>query len=139
MLQQASTAQSWKRKPHEPGAPSYYPVELGDVGKIYLFQSEISSLPLIARGKVRDIYAVGDDALLIVTTDRLSAFDVILPDPIPDKGRTLNTLSNFWFARLAHVIPNHLTGIGAERYVTDREQQRMLHVRSPLEVPRGLG
>jgi phosphoribosylaminoimidazole-succinocarboxamide synthase len=66
-----------------------------------LFESRISSLPLIARGKVRDVYAVGEAHLLLVTTDRLSAFDVVFPTPIPGKGRILNTLSNFWFKKLA--------------------------------------
>jgi phosphoribosylaminoimidazole-succinocarboxamide synthase len=83
-----------------------------------LFESSLESLPLIARGKVRDMYAVGDDRLLIVTTDRLSAFDVVLPDPIPDKGIVLNTLSNFWFDRLAHIVPNHLTGTAPESVVS---------------------
>jgi phosphoribosylaminoimidazole-succinocarboxamide synthase len=68
-----------------------------------LFESSIKSLPLLGRGKVRDIYAVGDDKLLIVTTDRLSAFDVILPDPIPGKGAVLTAVANFWFGKLAHV------------------------------------
>ena len=75
-----------------------------------LLHSTITSLTLINRGKVRDIYAVDDQRLLIVTTDRLSAFDVILPTPIPDKGNVLTTVSNFWFAKLSHIIPNHLTG-----------------------------
>ncbi len=75
-----------------------------------LFESTISSLPLLYRGKVRDVYDAGDGELLIVTTDRLSAFDVILPDPIPGKGAVLNAVSNFWFARIARVVPNHLTG-----------------------------
>jgi phosphoribosylaminoimidazole-succinocarboxamide synthase len=83
-----------------------------------LFESSLESLPLVARGKVRDMYAVGDDRLLIVTTDRLSAFDVVLPDPIPDKGIVLNTLSNFWFDRLAHIVPNHLTGTAPESVVS---------------------
>ncbi len=65
-------------------------------------------LPLVTRGKVRDIYAVGDDRLLIVTTDRLSAFDVVLPTPIPDKGKVLNQISIFWFGRFAALVPNHL-------------------------------
>ena len=65
-------------------------------------------LPLVTRGKVRDIYAVGDDKLLIVTTDRLSAFDVVLPTPIPDKGKVLNQISLFWFERFAQIIPNHV-------------------------------
>ncbi len=72
-----------------------------------LFQSTLKSLPLAHRGKVRDIYTVDDKHLLIVTTDRLSAFDVILPTPIPDKGRVLVALSNFWFRRLSHILPNH--------------------------------
>jgi phosphoribosylaminoimidazole-succinocarboxamide synthase len=76
-----------------------------------LFESSIASLPRLGRGKVRDMYAVGDDKMLIVTSDRLSAFDVVLSDPIPDKGRVLNEMANFWFARLGHVIPNQLTGI----------------------------
>jgi phosphoribosylaminoimidazole-succinocarboxamide synthase len=73
-----------------------------------LFESNLSSLPLIYRGKVRDVYAIGEDQLLIVTTDRLSAFDVILPEPIPGKGEVLTTVSNFWFRRMAHILPNHL-------------------------------
>jgi phosphoribosylaminoimidazole-succinocarboxamide synthase len=73
-----------------------------------LFESSLTSLPLIYRGKVRDVYAVGDDQLLIVASDRLSAFDVILPDPIPGKGAVLTAVSNFWFDRVRHIIPNHL-------------------------------
>jgi len=88
-----------------------------------LFESRLRSLPLLGRGKVRDIYAVDDRHLLIVTTDRLSAFDVILPDPIPDKGRVLTAVSNFWFAKLAHVVPNHLTGIDAESAVQGEEER----------------
>jgi phosphoribosylaminoimidazole-succinocarboxamide synthase len=95
-----------------------------------VFDTDLPGLTRIYRGKVRDVYALPDGLLLIVATDRLSAFDVILPDPIPDKGRTLNSLSNFWFARLAHVIANHLTGIGVERYVIDAQQQRMLRDRA---------
>jgi phosphoribosylaminoimidazole-succinocarboxamide synthase len=75
-----------------------------------LYESSIKSLPFLGRGKVRDMYAVGDDRLLIVTTDRLSAFDVVLPDPIPGKGEVLNEMSNFWFRKLAHIVPNHLNG-----------------------------
>jgi phosphoribosylaminoimidazole-succinocarboxamide synthase len=82
-----------------------------------LYESDIKSLPLLGRGKVRDIYAVGDDHLLIVTTDRLSAFDVVLPDPIPDKGRVLNELSNFWFRKLGHIVPNHLDGVAPDTVV----------------------
>jgi phosphoribosylaminoimidazole-succinocarboxamide synthase len=87
-----------------------------------LFESSIASLPRVGRGKVRDIYAVGDDKLLIVTSDRLSAFDVILPDPIPDKGRVLTAMAAFWFERLAHIIPNQLTGIDPESVVAASER-----------------
>ncbi|MBF8269027.1 MAG: phosphoribosylaminoimidazole-succinocarboxamide synthase, partial [Gammaproteobacteria bacterium] len=76
-----------------------------------LYKSAISSLQLINSGKVRDIYNVDNDHMLIVTTDRLSAFDVILPDPIPGKGAVLTALSNFWFARTRSVIANHLTEV----------------------------
>lgn len=89
-------------------------------------QSDIRSLPFLHRGKVRDIYAVGTDKLLVVQTDRLSAFDVILPDPIPGKGEVLTTVSNFWFDKLGHVIPNHLTGIAPESVVkTDAEREQV--------------
>jgi phosphoribosylaminoimidazole-succinocarboxamide synthase len=91
-----------------------------------LFESTIKSLPLLGRGKVRDIYAVGEDKLLIVTSDRLSAFDVILPDPIPDKGRVLTALAGFWFERLAHVVPNQLTGIAPEAVVAADERDQVL-------------
>jgi len=86
-----------------------------------LFQTSIKSLPLVYRGKVRDSYAVGEDKLLIVTTDRLSAFDVVMNQPIPDKGRVLNAMSNFWFERLQHIVPNHLTGIAPESVVAPDE------------------
>ena len=76
-----------------------------------LLRSELQSLPLVYRGKVRDSYAVGEDKLLIITSDRLSAFDVVMGEPITDKGRVLNALSNFWFDKLKDVVPNHLTGI----------------------------
>lgn len=86
-----------------------------------LFQTNIKSLPLVYRGKVRDSYAVGDDKLLIVTTDRLSAFDVVMNQPIPDKGRVLNAMSNFWFEKLGHIAANHLTGIVPESVVAASE------------------
>ena len=84
-------------------------------------QSSLHSLPLVSRGKVRDNYAVGDDRLLIVTTDRLSAFDVVLDQPIPDKGRVLNQMALFWFDRLAGIVPNHLTGDAPESVVAADE------------------
>ncbi len=86
-----------------------------------LLHTSLRSLPLVYRGKVRDSYAVGEDKLLIITTDRLSAFDVVLNQPIPDKGRVLNALSNFWFEKLGHVVPNHLTGIAPESVVAPDE------------------
>ena len=90
-----------------------------------LFESAITSLPLLSRGKVRDIYAVDADKLLIVTSDRLSAFDVVLPDPIPRKGEVLQAVANFWFARLGHIIPNQLTGIDPESVVAAGERDQV--------------
>lgn len=81
-----------------------------------LFESSIPDVPLVARGKVRDIYAVGDDRLLLVATDRLSAFDCVLPDPIPDKGRVLTRLSLFWFDFLSDLVPNHLITANVDEY-----------------------
>ncbi len=86
-----------------------------------LYESSIKSLPLISKGKVRDIYAVGSDQLLMITTDRLSAFDVVMGEPIPGKGVVLNQMANFWFDKLSHVIPNHLTGIAPESVVSESE------------------
>ncbi len=86
-----------------------------------LYQSSIKSLPLIGRGKVRENYAVGDDRLLIVTSDRLSAFDVVMAEPIPGKGEVLNAMANFWFAKLSDVLPNHLTGQAPESVVAADE------------------
>ncbi|MEQ1556739.1 MAG: phosphoribosylaminoimidazolesuccinocarboxamide synthase [Gallionella sp.] len=82
-----------------------------------LHESNLSSLPFLHRGKVRDLYAVDAQHLLIVQTDRLSAFDVILDDPIPGKGAVLTAVSNFWFAKLQHIIPNHLSGVAPESVV----------------------
>src|SRR5690606_5511980 len=90
-----------------------------------LYESHIASLPLLARGKVRDIYAVGDDKLLIVTTDRLSAFDVVLDDPIPGKGVVLNAMTAFWLERLADIVPNHSTGIAPEDVVAPDEHAQV--------------
>jgi phosphoribosylaminoimidazole-succinocarboxamide synthase len=95
-----------------------------------LYDSSIKSLPLIGRGKVRDMYAVGSDRLLIVTTDRLSAFDVVLPDPIPDKGRVLNEMSNFWFGKLAHIVRNHLNGAAPESVVKGEDEVAQVRGRS---------
>lgn len=90
-----------------------------------LFESSIQSLPLLSKGKVRDIYAVDADKLLIVTTDRLSAFDVILPDPIPRKGEVLTAVADFWFARLGHIVPNQLTGVAPEDVVAASERDQV--------------
>ena len=90
-----------------------------------MYESSIRSLPLLGRGKVRDIYAVGDDKLLIVTTDRLSAYDVVMPTPIPEKGRVLTQLADFWFGKLAHIVPNHLTGIDPATVVADAEREQV--------------
>jgi phosphoribosylaminoimidazole-succinocarboxamide synthase len=90
-----------------------------------LLQSNLKSLPFLHRGKVRDIYAVGDDKLLIVQSDRLSAFDVILPTPIPGKGEVLTELSFFWFDKLNHVVPNHLTGIDPQTVVAADERDQI--------------
>jgi phosphoribosylaminoimidazole-succinocarboxamide synthase len=86
-----------------------------------LYQSNLHSLPLLGRGKVRDNYAVGEDRLLIVTSDRLSAFDVVMSEPIPDKGKVLNQMSQFWFDMLADVVPNHLTGVEPQSVVAADE------------------
>lgn len=90
-----------------------------------LHQSSITSLPLLGRGKVRDMYAVGDDKLLIVASDRISAFDVILDDPIPGKGQVLTQLTSYWLDRLAHVLPNHATDIAPEDVVTPQERDQV--------------
>ncbi|MBM3377398.1 MAG: phosphoribosylaminoimidazolesuccinocarboxamide synthase [Betaproteobacteria bacterium] len=90
-----------------------------------LYQTSIRSLPLIGRGKVRDLYAVGDDKLLMIASDRLSAFDVVMSEPIPEKGVILNRMSEFWFAKLAHIVPNHLTGIDPETVVTEAEVEQV--------------
>ncbi len=86
-----------------------------------IYESSIKSLKFLSRGKVRDMYAIDDRHLLIVTTDRLSAFDVIMKDPIPGKGAVLNALSNFWFAKLGRLVPNHLTDIAPEQVVKPEE------------------
>ncbi len=90
-----------------------------------LFESNITSLQLLGRGKVRDIYAIDEQTLLIVTSDRLSAFDVVLPDPIPGKGKVLTQLANFWFEKLGHIIPNQLTGIDPESVVAANERDQV--------------
>jgi phosphoribosylaminoimidazole-succinocarboxamide synthase len=95
-----------------------------------LYQSSLSSLKLRARGKVRDIYDIDDKHMLIVTTDRLSAFDVILPEPIPGKGLMLTRISNFWFAKLRDVIPNHLATIPLSEVVSDAADRAQIEGRA---------
>jgi phosphoribosylaminoimidazole-succinocarboxamide synthase len=90
-----------------------------------LFESSLKSLKFLHRGKVRDLYAVDADKLLVIQTDRLSAFDVILPDPIPEKGRVLTEMSFFWFRKLGHVIENHLTGVAPESVVAPDERSQV--------------
>ena len=95
-----------------------------------LFESSLRSVPLLARGKVRDIYAVGSEHLLIVTTDRLSAFDVVLPDPIPGKGAVLTTLSNFWFDYFKDSVPNHLSAMPLVDAVPDARERESIEGRA---------
>jgi phosphoribosylaminoimidazole-succinocarboxamide synthase len=97
-----------------------------------VYRSELQGLKRIHEGKVRDIYALDDHTMLIVATDRLSAFDVVLPDPIPDKGRVLNSISNFWFARTEHLVPNHLTGRDLAGVVHDESELAMLAGRAVI-------
>lgn len=91
-----------------------------------LHQSNIESLPLLGRGKVRDMYAVDDDKLLIVASDRISAFDVILDDPIPGKGEVLTRLTDFWLQKLGHILPNHSTGIDPADVVAPHERDQVV-------------
>ena len=97
-----------------------------------LFETNLTGLPLVQRGKVRDIYAVGDDHLLIVTTDRLSAFDVVLPDPIPDKGAVLTAVSNFWFQRISGLVPNHLADLNLIDVIADHDERAQIEGRAVL-------
>jgi len=95
-----------------------------------MLESHVSSLERIHQGKVRDIYAVDEQHMLIVTTDRLSAFDVVMPDPIPGKGRVLTQISNFWFQRTRHIVPNHLADYPLARAVPDAAERAPLEERS---------
>ena len=95
-----------------------------------VFETNLTRLKFLHRGKARDIYAVGNDKLLVVQTDRLSAFDVVLPDPIPGKGEVLTRLSYFWFRRLEHIVQHHLTGIDPFDVVTDWEERAQIAGRS---------
>ncbi|NOT67758.1 MAG: phosphoribosylaminoimidazolesuccinocarboxamide synthase [Methylophilaceae bacterium] len=95
-----------------------------------LLNTSIKSLPMINQGKVRDIYDIDAERMLIVTTDRLSAFDVVLPTPIAGKGAVLTEIANFWFAKLQHIVPNHLTGIDPNSVVSDVADQAQLGKRA---------
>jgi phosphoribosylaminoimidazole-succinocarboxamide synthase len=95
-----------------------------------MHESNLRGLTRLHQGKVRDIYAIDDRHMLIVTTDRLSAFDVVLPDPIPGKGRVLTTISNFWFDRTRHIVPNHLSDFPLERAVPDASERATIADRS---------
>jgi phosphoribosylaminoimidazole-succinocarboxamide synthase len=95
-----------------------------------LFESRIRSLKKVHQGKVRDIYDVDSEHLLIVTTDRLSAFDVVLPDPIPFKGEVLTRISLFWFAKTRHLVPNHLSGLRLEDVIADPDERAQLEGRA---------
>jgi phosphoribosylaminoimidazole-succinocarboxamide synthase len=97
-----------------------------------LYKSDIKSLPLINSGKIRDIYGIGDGHMLIVTTDRISAFDVILPDPIPGKGVVLTAVSSFWFDRTRHIIPNHLSDRRLEDVLPDAAERAPVQDRSVI-------
>src|SRR5271155_3828448 len=97
-----------------------------------VFETHLKSLPLVHRGKVRDIYDAGPQHLLIVTSDRLSAFDVILPDPIPGKGQVLHGISDFWFERTRHIVPNHASSLSIEALVTDPDERALLAGRAAI-------
>lgn len=97
-----------------------------------VFETNLKSLPLITRGKVRDIYDIDDKHMLIVTTDRLSAFDVVLPDPIPDKGIVLTQISNFWFKKLSHIVPNHFCDLQLTDLKLSKEERMALEGRSVI-------
>ncbi len=94
--------------------------------------TSLRGLKKIHTGKVRDIYEIDAHSMLIVTTDRLSAFDVVMPDPIPDKGRVLNSISNFWFERTEHIVPNHLTGRSIAEVVSDPAERALLADRAVI-------
>src|SRR6478752_4747415 len=105
---------------------------LHDTARPTVHTTALQGLKKIHSGKVRDIYEIDAHSMLIVTTDRLSAFDVVLPDPIPDKGRVLNSISNFWFERTQHIVPNHLTGRSVAEVVSDPAERAMLEGRAVI-------
>ena len=97
-----------------------------------VFETNLKRLPLLARGKVRDIYDIDDKHMLIVTTDRLSAFDVVLPEPIANKGIVLTQVSNFWFDKLSHIIPNHFSDLTLNDLKISKQEREMLEGRSVI-------
>ncbi len=105
---------------------------LHDTTRPPVHTTALKGLKKIHTGKVRDIYEIDAGSMLIVTTDRLSAFDVVMPDPIPDKGRVLNSISNFWFSRTGHLVPNHLTGRDIAEVVNDPAERAMLADRAVI-------
>jgi phosphoribosylaminoimidazole-succinocarboxamide synthase len=104
----------------------------GSTAQSSVFETDLSGLQRIHRGKVRDLYAVDQDHMLIVATDRLSAFDVVLPDPIPGKGKVLNEISLFWFARTGRIVPNHLSGRSLDSLNLDPAERQMLDGRAVI-------
>jgi len=104
----------------------------GTVTESAVYETDLAGLTRLHRGKVRDLYAVDERHMLIVATDRLSAFDVVLPDPIPGKGRVLNEISQFWFERTTHIVPNHLSGLPLSAAVSDPAQLRLLAGRAVI-------
>ncbi|MBS0389094.1 MAG: hypothetical protein JSR15_11500, partial [Proteobacteria bacterium] len=114
--------------PHD--VPLWYPSLSTAPATVH--ETALRSLPLIHRGKVRDVYAVDADHLLIVTTDRLSAFDVVLPDPIPGKGRVLHQISDFWFDATAHIIRNHRSGRKLAEVISDPAELALLEGRAAI-------
>jgi phosphoribosylaminoimidazole-succinocarboxamide synthase len=104
----------------------------GTVAETAVYETDLAGLTRLHRGKVRDLYALDDETMLIVATDRLSAFDVVLPDPIPGKGRVLNEISLFWFARTAHIVPNHLTGMALNCALTGPADLGLLEGRAVI-------
>ncbi|HLA73792.1 MAG TPA: phosphoribosylaminoimidazolesuccinocarboxamide synthase [Steroidobacteraceae bacterium] len=105
---------------------------LHDTANPPVHTTSLRGLPKIHTGKVRDIYEIDAHSMLIVTTDRISAFDVVLPDPIPEKGRVLNSISNFWFGRTQHIVPNHLTGRSVDEVVSDPVERALLDQRAVI-------
>lgn len=95
-----------------------------------MFKSKVSNLNLLARGKVRDIYDIDDNYLMIVATDRLSAYDVVMPNPVPGKGIILTQLSNFWFRMMEDIIPNHLTNLKIDSFIENKKETEQLKERS---------